>query len=225
MQSFLPLPLGIRPVSGAKGVSASQQKSAVEKALRRDDYVCRFCGFRAEQYQRTIACAAAGEPPLATVCTFCEQCLNLERTGIVGAGLLLWLPEITQVELNHLARAIYVARADKGPMAALATRALDALTARRSEAKKRLGSDDPLLLATIYQESLGTDERKAAAAKLEGIRLLPGEKYMVHTPKGDANQFPRIAKYWASASGPFALWPTSKWQETLQKAMGSVGNA
>lgn len=200
-----------------------------EKAQKRDDYACRFCGFRSKQYQRSIPFADAGDPPVATVCTFCEQVLNLERAGITGAGLLLWLPEMSQVDLIHVTRAIYVARAEAksqgGAMAALATRALDALTARRAEAKKRLGSDDPLLLATILRESLDADERSAAAAKLEGIRLLPSEKYMMRGKKGDANQFPQIAKYWASASGPFGAWPAGKWQEILQKAVATAGNA
>jgi len=223
--AFLPLALGVRLTSGAEKASPSQQKSLVEKAQKRDDFSCRFCGFQAKQYQRAIPWVGAGDPPLATVCTFCEQCLNLERAGVVGAGLLLWLPEISQIDLNHLARAIYVARTNKGPVADLATRALDALTVRRAEAKKRLGSDDPLLLATIMRESLDEEEIKESVKKLEGIRLLPSEKYMMRGPKGDANQFPQIAKYWVSASGPFGAWPISKWEETLQQALATTGKA
>jgi hypothetical protein len=200
-----------------------------EKAQKRDDHACRFCGFRSLHYQRTIPFAEAGDPPLATVCTFCEQVLSLDRAGMTGAGLLLWLPEISQVELNHLARAIYVARADKnadgGAMAALATRALDALTARRAEAKKRLGSDDPLLLATIMRESLEGAEIEGAVAKLDGIRLLPAEKYMMRGAKGDVDQFPQIVKYWLSPSGPFGGMPPGKWREILQKTLATAGNA
>lgn len=222
---LFPLALGVRPPSGAEKASPSQQKLLIEKALQRDDHTCRFCGFHAQQYQRAIPWVEAGDPPYATVCTFCEQSLNLERTGVIGSGLLLWLPEIAQAELNHLVRAIYVARASKGPMAELATRALDALTVRRAEAKKRLGSDDPLLLATILRESLDENEGRIAAAKLEGIRLLPSEKYMMRGAKGDTNQFPHMVKYWASAAGPFGAWPVSKWQETLQKALAGAGHA
>ena len=223
--AFLPLALGVRLTSGAEKASPSQQKSLVEKAQKRDDFSCRFCGFQAKQYQRAIPWAGVSDPPLVTVCTFCEQCLNLERAGVVGAGLLLWLPEISQADLNHLVRAIYVARIEKGPVADLATRALDALTVRRAEAKKRLGSDDPLLLATIMHESLNDEETKDAVTKLDGIRLLPSEKYMMRGAKGDANQFPQIAKYWVSASGPFGAWPIAKWQETFQGALAATGNA
>jgi intracellular multiplication protein IcmJ len=222
---LFPLTLGVRPSSGAGAASVSQLKSITEKAQKRDDGVCRFCGFQARQFQRVIPWAEAGDPPFATVCIFCESCLSLERNGVTGAGLLLWLPEISQVALNHIVRAVYAARTEKGPMAALATRALDALTVRRSEAKKRLGSDDPLLLATILKESLDPDDVKASAAKLEGIRLLPSEKYIVRGPKGDANQLPRLAKYWLSPAGPYGAWPTDKWQETFKKALAATGNA
>jgi intracellular multiplication protein IcmJ len=219
------LTLGVRSSSGAENVNPSRLKSTTERTHKRDGFTCCFCGFHSEKFQRTVPWVEAGDPPYATACIFCEQVLNLERGGVTGAGLLLWLPEISQVDLNHLARAIYVARADKGDMAALATRALDALTLRRAEAKKRLGSDDPLLLATIFRESLDAGEIKSAQAKLEGIRLLPSEKYMMRGAKGDANQFPNIAKYWVTASGPFGAWPTSKWQEILKTALATTGNA
>jgi intracellular multiplication protein IcmJ len=176
-------------------------------------------------FQRVIHAAEAGDPPYATTCIFCEQCLHLERAAVTGAGLLLWLPEISQADLNHLARAIYVARLDQGPMAELATRALDALTQRRSDAKKRLGSDDPMLLATILRESLNDNEIKVASKKLDGIRLLPSDKYMVRGAHGDSNRFPQIAKYWVSASGPFGAWPASKWHDMLQQALAKTGNA
>lgn len=188
----------------------------MEKTLRRDDFTCRFCGFRSEQYQRVVPWEGAGDPPFATACHFCEQCVMLERAGLMGAGALVWLPEISQAELNHILRAIYVARAGKTELAPAATRAFDALMARRTDAKKRLGSDDPLLLATVMHESLTDDEYESAAQKLEGVRLLPFDKHLVRTQKGDINQFPQIVKYWRSASGPYAQLPVEQWAEMFK---------
>jgi intracellular multiplication protein IcmJ len=219
---LFPLELGVGSTSGAEPSGESVKKSAIEKAQKRDDFTCRFCGFRSERFQRSLPWSAAGNPPFATACAFCEQCLNLERAGFSGTGLLIWLPEMSQVQLNHLARAIYVARVEKGPMTELATRALDVLTARRGEAKKRLGSDDPLLLATILREALDDKELKASMSKLNGIRFLPGEKYFMRGAKGDTNVFPMMVKYWMSAQGPYAQWPASKWQETLKKAASAA---
>lgn len=198
----------------------------MEKTLRRDDYTCRFCGFRAQQYQRVVSYANDDKDlPFVTACTFCEQCMTLERAGMMSSGVLIWLPEIGQAELNHIARAIYVGRADTGAVADLAGRALDALMARRADAKKRLGSDDPLLLATIMHETLTDEETRQVAAKLDGIRLLPLDKHIVRGRKGDINHFSQIVKYWCSSEGPYAGFPPEKWVEMFKTTAASVGHA
>jgi intracellular multiplication protein IcmJ len=213
--SFLPLTLGVGPTSSAGGGGTKPpSKSDAEKILQRDDFSCRFCGFRSTQYQRVIA----ADDGFVTACSFCEQVRALERAGMMGGGVLIWLPEITQAELNHIARAIYIARTDEdSPVAALATRTLDALMARRTEAKKRLGSDDALLLATILHENLNDAERKSAAEKLEGVRLMPSDKYMVRGKNGEINGFPQMVKFWRSPQGPFAQVPTNDWQALFDK--------
>jgi intracellular multiplication protein IcmJ len=212
--SFLPLTLGVGRSSGAGGGGGKPPtKTEAEKILKRDDFTCRFCGFRAVQYQRIVPTSDG----FVTSCSFCEQVVALDRAGIMAGGILIWLPEITQAELNHIARAIYVARADNGTMEPIATRAFDALIGRRVEAKKRLGSDDPMLLATVLHEHIKDSERDAAVAKLEGIRLMPLDKHMVRTRGGDANGFPQIVKFWRSEAGPFADMPTTDWQGLFDK--------
>jgi len=203
-------------MSGAAGGGAKvPSKSEAEKILKRDDFTCRFCGFRAVQYQRIVPTSDG----LVTACGFCEQVVSLERAGLMGGGYLIWLPEITQAELNHIARAIYVARADAtGETADLATRALDALMSRRTEAKKRLGTDDPLALATVLHENLTDAEAAGASAKLDGVRLLPLDKHMVRGKNGDINGFPQIVRFWRSAQGPFADLPTTAWRDLFAKA-------
>ncbi|MGL1227158.1 hypothetical protein ACSTKV_22915, partial [Vibrio parahaemolyticus] len=63
---LFPLILGTQvPAEGGKG-KTPDLKSITEKTLKRDDYTCRFCGFRAKQYQRLVPCAEAGDPPYAT---------------------------------------------------------------------------------------------------------------------------------------------------------------
>lgn len=151
------------------------------------------------------------ENGFVTVCSFCEQCFALDRAGLSGAGLLIWLPEIEQADLHHIARAIYVARASGHSLSAQAEKAYDALVSRRTEVKKRLGSDDPLLLATVMYESLSDAEYAASQSKLDGIRLLPYDRYLVRTRAGDVNQFPAVVRYWRSAEGPFGNLPVEKW--------------
>jgi intracellular multiplication protein IcmJ len=213
--SFLPLTLGVGQSSGAEsGGLGPPSKSKAEKTLKRDDFSCRFCGFRSSQYQRVIPF----EGDYVTTCSFCEQVLFLERAGMIGSGVLIWLPEITQAELNHIARAIYVARSDEnGTMAAAAGRVLDALLARKTEVKKRLGSEDPLLLSSVLQEHLTHKERAGALHKLEGVRLLPLDKHIVRVRGSETNIFPQIVKFWRSEKGPYAKLPDDEWQKLFAK--------
>ena len=213
--SFLPLVFGVGRFSGAEsGGLKPPSKSETDAIHRRDDFTCRFCGFRSSQYQRL---ALAGTS-YVTACGFCEQVMGLDRAALMGGGILIWLPEITQAELHHIARAIYVARSDEeSPMAALATRALDALMARRAEIKKRLRTDDPFVLATILLENLNESDRTGAVRKLDGVRLMPIDKYMVRSKGADVNGFPQIIKFWRSPQGPFADLPVGAWQGLFAK--------
>jgi intracellular multiplication protein IcmJ len=182
--------------------------------LKQDDFTCRFCGFRSQQYQRVVPF----RKEFVTTCGFCEQVLSLERAGMMGSGVLIWLPEISQTELNHVARAIYIARAEEeGEIAKAADRALDALLARRTEAKKRLGSEDPLLISTVLRENLNDKERAVAAGKLDGIRMLPLDKHLVRGRGGDFNGFPQMVKFWRSKEGPFADLPPEEWLKLFAK--------
>ncbi len=213
--TFLPLTLGVGSTSATEGGRPKTlSKAHMEKIFQRDQFTCRFCGFRSIQYQRCVPY----EGDTVTACSFCEQVVALDRAGLAGSGVLIWLPEISQTDLHHMARAIYVARADEaGEMFDAATRALDALMARRTDAKKRLGSDDPLLLATVLQENLTEPQRADAVRKLEGVRLMPLDKYWIHGRQGETNIFPQIVKFWRSAQGPFADLQPDSWREWLDK--------
>lgn len=215
--ALLPISLGVRRASDAgEAVSLDRplSKDQMEKTLWRDAYACRCCGFVSKKFQRVIVAdgaKAGGEDSLITACTFCEMCFALDRAGMTGAGILIWLPELSQAELNHVMRAIYIARASSDALAAAASRTLDVLTARRAEAKKRLGTDDPLILATAFQEELEAKAYAARTAKLEGVRLMPTERYLVRQRGGDTNIFPQMVDYWTSPEGPFGQTPVSEW--------------
>lgn len=226
---LLPISLGVRrkpDAGGAAFKSRSKLKSAMEKALRRDDYSCRCCGFHSEKFQRVVPAGnfSGTTDEFITLCSFCEQCFSLERTGLSGSGFLIWLPEISQADLHHIMRAIYVARASDHPLGKAAGQAFDALMARRTEAKKRLGSDDPLLLATVLYENLTDAEYAKSAAKLEGIRLLPLDRLLVRGSRGDANQFPQMVAYWTSEEGPFASLPVDSWGPLFESVISKAAS-
>jgi intracellular multiplication protein IcmJ len=227
--AFLPITLGVgqAPVAGKGGAqSRIPTKDQTEKTLKRDDYSCRFCGFRSPRFQRTtFSSNISGDLPFATCCTFCDLAINLDRAGVIGSGILIWLPEIGQAELNHIIRAIYIAREQTGELASAANRALDALTTRRAEAKKRLGSEDPLLLSTVLTEMVDGKNIQDTLVKLDGIRLLPPDKHLMRTSKGDVDQFPSMIKFWASTQGPYAHLPVENWLDTFKTASAKIGHA
>jgi hypothetical protein len=224
--SLLPLVLGVgeRPGTEAAVVkNRSRLKAEMEKALWRDGYTCRCCGFHSSKYQSVIPASPGSKEDFLTVCKFCESCLALEKTGLSGAGVLVWLPEIPQTELHHIMRAIYILRGTEHPLAAAAEKAYEGLLARRAEAKKRLGSDDPLLLATVLSETLTDAEYASRQAKLEGLRLLPLDRWIVRGRSGDINHFPQIIKYWRSSEGPFGKFPPETWGALLESVTAKAG--
>ena len=228
---LFPISLGVSQTAGTeRSISKLPQldKKTAEKTFRRDDFTCRFCGFRSEHYQRIVPYEKAGDPPFATACGFCEQSIMLDRTALSGAAILIWLPEFSQAELNHIVRAIYVAKASEGSLVPVAQRTLDALMARRSEAKKRIGTDEPLLLATVMHEALAKEDFSTISHKLDGFRLLSLDRHLVRTAKGESNQFREMVKYWCSPEGPYANLPVDKWSELFKTATAvspPAGNA
>jgi intracellular multiplication protein IcmJ len=225
---LLPISLSVwRKLDNGEATRAGRLrlKAQAETTLARDAYTCRCCGFKSEKFQRVIPADddLGTDDPFITVCPFCELCFELDRAGLTGGGVLIWLPEMSQVELNHIVRALYAARGSDHPVAALADRTLDALMARRAEAKKRVGSDDPLLLATVMRESLNDKEYAQGKAKLDGIRLLPQNRFLTRGPKGDINLFPDMVAYWRSPQGPFGKLPFEAWIPLFKSVADKAG--
>lgn len=189
------------------------------KILSRDDFSCAYCGFRSERFQEIRPANLDGIARMGraddwvTVCHMCDQALSLERTGMMGEGILIWLPELSQAELNHLVRALYVARAEAGPAGDAARRGLDALRARREDAKRRLGTDDPLVLATALSDHVSDEHYEGRGGKLDGIRLLSLDRRLQRTPDGEVDRFPDMLAYWRSKAGPFKDAPPAAWEK------------
>jgi intracellular multiplication protein IcmJ len=86
-----------------------------KRILERDQYTCQYCGFQAKQYQEVVnldgnyANNAAGN--LATACCFCYQCLFIQSIGLddMGGGQLIFLPEISQADLNSFCHVLFCA--------------------------------------------------------------------------------------------------------------------
>jgi intracellular multiplication protein IcmJ len=218
MKSY-PITLGVtRPHWGpvnTKRTTGQISAEADEHVLSRDQYTCRCCGFKAQKYQQVLH--INGDPRdfsddnvLAT-CAFCYQCFHLEHVAKMGSGMLIWLPEIDQAMLHHLMRSLYIARVAQGALSETARQTYDSLMKRGDEAKKRLGSTDPGALSIVMRDFLPQAGYQNLQKKLEGIRLLPLDRRMIHDGKLEFNQFPQMLAYWRSKTGPFADLPVQDW--------------
>ena len=80
--------------------------------LKRDVYTCRFCQFQASKYQEVHHLdddhANNTGDNLITACTLCHQVHHLGMCGVRNGGFIAAIPELTQTEINHIVRGIYV---------------------------------------------------------------------------------------------------------------------
>ncbi|MBL8637976.1 MAG: HNH endonuclease [Alphaproteobacteria bacterium] len=229
----LPLHLGIarpnpgspQPLSGKSRVALPQVLTPeIKKAvLDRDGNACQCCGFQSARYQEVHFIDQNRQnlrmDNLATVCVFCHQCFNLDLAATMRSGVLIWLPEISQVDLHHIARAVYVARISQGAMAESARVALDAFMGRREEVRRRIFTDDPFVLATVMRDFLTARHYADRVSRLEGIRLFPLDRRLIREADLEFNQFPQILAYWRSKEGPFGNFAPSQWTSLYKKTL------
>lgn len=221
---FLPITLGIVRSSGNAQTAekaALQLQEMRPKILERDNHTCRFCGFQSLKYQEIHFLNNNPEDirpdNLATACIFCHQCFDLEKASAMNSGVLIWMPELSQAELNHIARAIYVARISQGSMADSARSALDSIMARRDDAMARIATHDPQFLAIVLRDFLGPKHYAMRGDKLDGVRLFPLDRRNISEGELKFNQFPQILAYWRSKDGPFGNYQPSQWKTIYAK--------
>lgn len=96
------------------------------RVMVRDDHTCYYCGFRSvanpeslnfksrqEIHHKNDDHSDFSESNLVTVCPLCHQSHHLNSAYLNSGAELIWLPELTQQELNHLCRAIFIANSIK----------------------------------------------------------------------------------------------------------------
>ncbi len=238
MTDFYPIQLGVGRViqrkSAAKGRSKTQAKAQTgdvpadlkQEIFERDNFTCGCCHFKSEKYQqihfKDHNTTNHATDNLMTTCIFCHQCFNLSAAAQMESGTLIWLPEIPQHQLNNIARAIYVAQISQGPIADAARKIYAVLSGRKDEAQKRLGTDNPSILASVMSDYLSLKQYYHSDKKLDGIRLMPQNRRLVKEADLEFNQFPQILAYWRSKNGPFGIAPPQKWIALYQDLMAEA---
>lgn len=178
--------------------------------LERDKGACYYCGFTSARWQEVHPLDDDHSDPSpsnakrwATVCPFCHQCFHLGAAGAANGGILIWLPEVSQEQLHHLARAIFVASLDESsPMAASAKALETALESRAQFLERHFSEDasDPAFMGQVFL-SLKDDYSKRDKF-LKNIRLLP-----------QPSRFGAQIAYWAQTT--FRDLPPATWSKLI----------
>lgn len=147
-----------------------------EKVWQRDNYTCQFCGFQARIYQEIVNLDRNYRnnkiDNLTTACCFCTQCLFLEAVGKsdYGGGTLIYLPEMTQPELDGLCHVLFCAIANATNYRADAQSVYRSLKLRAQPVEEKLGEgmSQPAVLGQLLIETDTPSE-----IILQDLRLLP----------------------------------------------------
>jgi len=204
---------GIIPASSSFDPTTDEETR--KRILERDNHACQYCGFESQKFQlihvKDSKKPATDDNNLVTSCIFCHQCFCIDKISDMKSGTLIWMPELSQAQVHHLARSIYVARITQGPMAEIARNTLEMVMKRREEALERIKTDDPKILGLVLSDYVTKQHYDRRLEKLDGIRVFPLDRRTVKEGTLEFNQFPQILAYWRSKDGPFAALNPNDW--------------
>lgn len=149
------------------------------KVFQRDAHTCQFCGFQAQQYQEIINLDEDYRnnklSNLVTACCFCAQCFFVENVGQrgFGGGKLIYLPELSQVELNSFCHVVFCALTNGAGYSDAAQSIYRDLKFRTQPIEEKFGEgmSKPSIFGQMIAEC--SKEEDALKNTLKKFRLLP----------------------------------------------------
>jgi len=151
------------------------------KILKRDDHTCQFCGFQSTEYLDVVNldgnyrdnCSSN----LATACSFCAQCFFLEAIGKgdFGGGTLIYLPEMTQNELNAFCHILFSAMVNGSEQVSQARNFYRSFKLRGQQIEKILGEgfSHPAVYGRVLIDANVKELAAVEKQLLPNLRLLP----------------------------------------------------
>jgi intracellular multiplication protein IcmJ len=155
-------------------------KTYEQKVFQRDRYTCQFCGFQARLFQEVVNLdnnyTNNKLNNLVTSCCFCAQCFFIESVGVggYGGGTLIYLPEITQEELNSLCHVLFCAITNDTGYKTSAQNIYRSFKFRSQiiEDKFGEGTSDPAIFGQLMIDAGVSDEERRAKL-FKNVLLLP----------------------------------------------------
>lgn len=147
----------------------------------RDAYTCQFCGFQAKKYQEVINLDGNYRrntlDNMVTACCFCAQCFFLESVGKMdyGGGILVYLPDIEQAELNGLCHVLFCAMANAMNYRSDAQAIYRNLKSHSKVVEEKLGEklSNPALFGQALIDAQLENRTFLSESVLSQLRLLP----------------------------------------------------
>ncbi|HGH3047079.1 TPA: type IVB secretion system protein IcmJDotN [Legionella pneumophila] len=176
-------------------------KSYGQKIFQRDRYTCQFCGFQARLYQDIVNLDGDYTnnrlSNLVTACCFCAQCFFVESVGVggYGGGTLIYLPELTQAELNSLCHVLFCAITNDTGYKSSAQNIYRSFKFRSQIVEEKFGegTSDPAIFGQLMIDS-GVNSEEIREKLFKNIRLLPSRaKFRKQIEKWAASALEEIA--------------------------------
>ena len=160
----------------------------------RDNFICQCCYFYDKSNQQLHYCdedfSNINLANLATICPLCSQTFRINDLSRRNKSTLIWLPELSQLNLNSLIRALLIVKYrnsteflakqlnDTKHIEDALNLALQEIVTlfqyRNNKAKTKIRTNDPFILARALL-SLSHSEYESREQYLTGLRILPSE--------------------------------------------------
>lgn len=177
-------------------------KAFEQKVLQRDRYTCQFCGFQAKLFQDIINLDGNYNnntiKNMVTACCFCSQCFFLESVGVggYGGGSLIYLPELTQAELNSFCHVLFCAITNDTGYKNSAQTIYRSFKFRSQTVEDKFGegTSDPSIFGQLLIDS-GPISTEQSDEMFKNIRLLPSRaKFRLQIERWAASALEEIAE-------------------------------
>ena len=147
-----------------------------DKILKRDNYTCQGCGWRAKNFQeihhKNHNHGDFRESNLEVLCPLCHQVFHLSTASISSGGYLIWLPEISQAQLNRLLFPLFstLKSGQAHPFFSVAKAVYTILEMRKVFLENQIGRSDPgvfgQMLLNLSKEEYENRHKTMSAIKM-----------------------------------------------------------
>lgn len=146
---------------------------------KRFNHTCQYCGWVDEEYNEVSHIdedhTNNSEENLTLACPLCHQCLHLGHAASAEGGKMIWCPELSQVQLNNLARVYWMTEFEPDHPFLMSSRTMVTKIEHQThelEAYYIQGASDPGFWAEVLLK-LTPEQYAKRGDLLKNIRLWP----------------------------------------------------